>query len=136
MVRSATLAVILMLTASVSAKDFNNGMVILTQNEVAPATASQEELIAEGASVYRTRCARCHGHDGEGQQYGHDAAPRLRGNFARLSSVRGIEVKVLQGGSYMPPFRSLTDQKITAVATYVQNSFRNNRDIATEEEVP
>jgi hypothetical protein len=44
MVRSATLAVILMLTASVSAKDFNNGMVILTQNEVAPATASQEEL--------------------------------------------------------------------------------------------
>ena len=64
MARSVSLAVILMLTASVSAKDFNNGMVILTQNEVAPAMASQEELIAEGASVYRTRCARCHGHDG------------------------------------------------------------------------
>lgn len=136
MARSVTLAVILMLAASVSAKDFNDGMVTLTHNEVTPATASQEELIAEGASVYRNRCARCHGQEGEGQQYGHDAAPRLRGNFSRLSSVRGIEAKVIQGGSYMPPFRSLTDRKITAVATYIKNSFRNNRDIATKEEVP
>ena len=99
-----------------------------------PAPVSQEVLIAEGASVYRNRCARCHGSNGQGQWYGHDAAPRLDGNFARLS-VRGIAVQVIQGGTYMPPFDSLTDREIAAVATYIRNSFGNNYGIATEEEV-
>ena len=99
-----------------------------------PAPVSQEVLIAEGASGYRNRCARCHGNNGQGQWYGHDAAPRLDGNFARLS-VRGISVQVIQGGTYMPPFDSLTDREIAAVATYIRNSFGNNYGIATEEEV-
>ena len=126
MVRIITFAVILMLAAPVSVNDLNNGMT--------PAPVSQEVLIAEGASVYRNRCARCHGSNGQGQWYGHDAAPRLDGNFARLS-VRGIAVQVIQGGSYMPPFASLTDREIAAVATYIRNSFGNNYGIATEEEV-
>ena len=126
MVRIITFAVILMLAAPVSVKNFNNGMTI--------APVSQEVLIAEGASVYRNQCARCHGSNGQGQWYGHDAAPRLDGNFARLS-VRGIAVQVIQGGSYMPPFDSLTDREIAAVATYIRNSFGNNHGIVTEEEV-
>ena len=134
MVRIITLAVILMLAAPVSVQDFNKEMATVDPNEVAPAPVSLEVLIAEGASVYRNRCARCHGRNGEGQWYGHDAAPRLDGNFARLS-VRGIAVQVIQGGSYMPPFASLTDREIAAVATYIRNSFGNNHGIATEEEV-
>ena len=134
MVRIIAFAVILMLAAPVSVKDFNNEMATVDPNEVAPAPVSQDVLIAEGASVYRNRCARCHGRNGEGQWYGHDAAPRLDGNFARLS-VRGIAVQVIQGGSYMPPFASLTDREIAAVATYIRNSFGNNYGIATEEEV-
>ena len=126
MVRIITVAVILMLVAPVSVNDLNNGMT--------PAPVSQEVSIAEGASVYRNRCARCHGRNGQGQWYGHDAAPRLDGNFARLS-VRGIAVQVIQGGSYMPPFAGLTDREIAAVATYIRNSFGNNHGIATEEEV-
>jgi len=35
----------------------------------------------------------------------------------------------------MPPFDSLTDREIAAVATYIRNSFGNNHGIATEEEV-
>ena len=115
-----------MLAAPVSVNDLNNGMT--------PAPVSQEVLIVEGASVYRNRCARCHGNNGQGQWYGHDAAPRLDGNFARLS-VGGIAAQVIQGGSYMPPFASLTDREIAAVAPYIRNSFGNNYGIATEEEV-
>ena len=134
MVRIITFAVILMLVVLVLVQDFDNGMATVAPNEAAPTPVSQEVLIAEGASVYRNRCASCHGHNGEGQWYGHDAAPRLDGNFARLS-VRGIAVQVIQGGSYMPPFASLTDREIAAVATYIRNSFGNNHGIATEEEV-
>ena len=134
MVRIITFAVILMLAAPVSVQDFNKEMATVDPNEVVPAPVSLEVLIAEGASVYRNRCARCHGRNGQGQWYGHDAAPRLDGNFARLS-VRGIAVQVIQGGSYMPPFASLTDREIAAVATYIRNSFGNNHGIATEEEV-
>jgi len=134
MVRIITFVVILMLAAPESVQDFDNGMATIDPNEVNPAQVSQEVLIAEGTRVYRNRCARCHGRNGEGQWYGHDAAPRLDGNFARLS-VRGITVQVIQGGTYMPPFASLTNREIAAVATYIRNSFGNNHGIATEEEV-
>ncbi|MDA1239098.1 MAG: c-type cytochrome [Proteobacteria bacterium] len=134
MARIVTFAVILMFTGPVSAKDSNKGMSTVAQHEAGPSIASQADLIVEGASVYRNQCTRCHGRNGEGQQYGHDAAPRLHGILARLS-VRRITVQVIQGGSYMPPFSSLTDRKVAAVATYIRNSFGNNHGIATEEEV-
>ena len=134
MVKIITFVVILMLAAPVLVQDFNNGIATLTPNEVTQTTVSQKILIAEGASVYRNRCSKCHGRNGEGQWHGHDAAPRLDGNFARLS-VREIVVQIIQGGSYMPPFASLTDRQIAAVATYIRNSFGNNLGIATEKEV-
>ena len=123
-----------MLAAPVSVQDFDNGMATVAPNDAAPAPISQEVLFAEGASVYRNQCSKCHGRNGQGQRYGHDAAPRLDGNFARLS-VREITVQVIQGGSYMPPFASLSDRQIASVATYIQNSFGNNHGIATEKEV-
>jgi len=134
MVKIITFVVILMLAAPVLVQDFNNGIATLIPNEVTQTTVSQKILIAEGASVYRNRCSKCHGRNGEGQWHGHDAAPRLDGNFARLS-VREIVVQIIQGGSYMPPFASLTDRQIAAVATYIRNSFGNNHGIATEKEV-
>lgn len=109
-------------------------MAAVAQNEAAPGVASQEELIAEGASVYRSNCARCHGHNGEGQRHGHDAAPRLAGSFADLSVGR-IVVQVIRGGSYMPAFGSLTDREVAAVATYVRNSFGNDYGIVSVEEI-
>ena len=134
MVKIITFAVILMLVVLVLVQDFDNGMTTVAPNEADSAPVSKEELIAEGASVYRNQCVRCHGRNGEGQWYGHDAAPRLDGNFTRLS-VREIAVQVIQGGTYMPPFVNLTDREIAAVTTYIWNSFGNNHGIATEEEV-
>ena len=140
MIRITSFAIFLMLAAPVllaapvSIKNFNNGIASLVPKEKVPAPVSQEDFFTEGARIYRHRCARCHGRNGEGQWQGHDSAPRLGGNSARLS-VRRISVQIIQGGSYMPPFASLTDREIASVATYIRNSFGNNHGIATEEEV-
>ncbi|MDE0521360.1 MAG: cytochrome c [Boseongicola sp.] len=91
-------------------------------------------MVKEGASVYKSECAECHGLNGEGQWQDHDAAPRLAGKLAPLS-VERIAVLITRGGSYMPRFDSLSHREIAAVATFVRNSFGNNHGIATEEEV-
>ena len=134
MVRIITFSVIMMLAAPVSVQDFDNGIATVVPNEAAPAPISQEVLIADGESIYRNRCSRCHGRNGEGQWYGHDAAPRLGENITLLT-VKEIVTQITQGGSYMPPFPRLTNQEIAAVITYIWNSFGNNKDIVTEEEI-
>jgi len=124
--RAAVLAAALALIAASTAA--------AAQSAATPAQPTAEDLMAEGASIYRNQCARCHGDNGEGQRQGHDAAPRLAGNFARLS-VGEIAVQVLRGGSYMPPFQSLSDREIAAVTSYVRNSFGNSLGGATEQDV-
>lgn len=96
--------------------------------------ASLERMVAEGEGLYRSKCARCHGETGKGQQHSHDSAPRLYGSFAGLA-VDEITVQVLRGGAYMPPFSSLTDREIAAVTTYVRNSFGNALGPVTERDV-
>lgn len=106
----------------------------VAQDGAIPAPENLNGLIAEGANVYRSQCARCHGRNGEGQRPNHDAAPRLGGSFARLS-VNEVAVQVIRGGAYMPPFGSLADREIAAVATYVRNSFGNDLGLVTEEDI-
>lgn len=60
------------------------------QNGVSPAQVSLEGLLAEGAPIYRSRCASCHGRNGEGQRQGHDGAPRLGGPTSAASSVLSL----------------------------------------------
>lgn len=107
---------------------------VFAQDVARPDAASPEDWAAEGAWLYRKGCARCHGLNGEGQRQGHDAAPRLSGSFARLSADE-IVIRVLRGGSYMPPFGSLSDREIAAVASYVRNSFGNDLGPVAEEVV-
>ncbi len=121
-VMAATLALISGSTAAVA------------QNGETSSPQLLDALMEEGESVYRNRCAKCHGRNGEGQQESHDAAPRLGGTYARLS-VDEVAVRVIRGGSYMPPLGILTNREIAAVATYVRNSFGNNLGIATEDDV-
>ena len=110
------------------------GIPAKAQDVATSVNLSLDGLAAEGASLYRLRCAKCHGQNGEGERHGHDAAPRLGGNFARLS-VRAMAVQIIFGGAYMPPFGSLTDREIAAVATYVRTSFGNDLGIATQEDI-
>lgn len=96
--------------------------------------ASLERMVAEGEGIYRSKCARCHGENGKGQQHSHDSPPRLYGSYAGLA-VDEITVQVLRGGAYMPPFNSLTDREIAAVTAYVRNSFGNALGPVTEGDV-
>ena len=98
------------------------------------AAGSMEVMMKEGKSVYRYKCAECHGRSGEGQPSTHHAAPRLSGYSERMS-VQRIAIQVIRGGAYMPPFTSLTDWEIAAVVTYVRNSFGNDYGVATADEV-
>jgi len=95
---------------------------------------SKEQLISAGSKIYRAKCARCHGRKGQGQFNGHDAAPKLRGNYANLD-IEEITIQVIRGGAYMPKFDYLSDQDIAAVATYIRNSFGNQLGIANVQEI-
>ncbi len=75
-----------------------------------------------------------HGRKGQGQFNGHDAAPKLRGNYANLATEE-ITIQVIRGGAYMPKFDYLSDQDIAAVATYIRNSFGNQLGIANVQEI-
>jgi mono/diheme cytochrome c family protein len=55
---------------------------------------SKEELISAGSKIYRAKCARCHGRKGQGQFNGHDAAPKLRGNYANLD-IDEITIQII-----------------------------------------
>jgi mono/diheme cytochrome c family protein len=95
---------------------------------------SKEELISAGSKIYRAKCARCHGRKGQGQFNGHDAAPKLRGNYANLATEE-ITIQVIRGGAYMPKFDYLSDHDIAAVATYIRNSFGNKLGLVTVEDI-
>jgi len=108
--------------------------VAMAQEGAVPATETLDALVEEGSGIYRAHCARCHGEKGEGQRHGHDAAPRLGGSFARLSTAQ-VLTQILGGGAYMPPFRSMSDREIAAVATFVRNSFGNDLGVVSEVDV-
>lgn len=106
----------------------------VAQDGARPVRETLDALIEEGGGIYRAQCSRCHGKKGEGQRLGHDAAPRLGGSFARLSTARMLP-QIIAGGAYMPPFRSMSDREIAAVATFVRNSFGNDLGLVSEVDV-
>ena len=93
-----------------------------------------EVLTAEGSKVCKAKCSKCHGRKGLGQFNGHDAATKLRGDYANLATEE-ITIEVIRGGAWMPMFAYLSDQDIAAVATCIQNSFSNQLGIANVHEI-
>jgi cytochrome c5 len=133
--RNIILALVIIMAAPTSAKESEiRGIDGIGQDPGTAIAFSLTEFVAGGERIYRYRCVKCHGKNGEGQPHGHDDAPRLRANAALLSVSR-IAVQVLRGGAYMPPFNSLSNREIAAVATYIRNSFGKNHTIVTEAEV-
>ena len=93
-----------------------------------------EVLTAEGSKVCKAKCSKCHGRTGQGQFNGHDAATKLRGDYANLATEE-ITIEVIRGGALMPMFAYLSDQDIAGVATCIQNSFSNQLSIANVHEI-
>ena len=93
-----------------------------------------EVLTAEGSKVFEAKCSKAHGRKGQGQFNGHDAAPKLRGNYANLATEE-ITIQVIRGGAQMPNFAYLSDQDIAVVATYIRNSSSHQLGITNVHEI-
>ena len=88
-------------------------------------------MVSQGAQVYATNCARCHGANGEGVT---NNFPNLAGNQSVWNGPSNDLLSVVIGGfdpwhnnqSSMPAFRAvLSDNEIAAVANYVRTSWGN-----------
>ena len=93
--------------------------------------AQFEALMNEGAGVFYTICAGCHGVNGDESRASHVV---LLANNSRLENQRLVLRRVIHGSGYMPGFgATLSDREVAAVATYVRNSFGNEYGIVGEE---
>ena len=86
----------------------------LTMVEVEPEGSSP---LAMGKSVYQAHCMSCHGADRQGTTF-HGNAPSLLALSQRMNA-RAVATTVRKGRGNMPSFAYLSDQQISAVATYL-----------------
>jgi mono/diheme cytochrome c family protein len=100
-----------------------------------PAQAPTQAQMQRGAGIYETRCAQCHGDEGQGR-------PRA---YVPLAGSRAVQrdppanlVQVVLGGAFpastagnprpfgMPPFATeLSDEDVAAVLSYIRNAWGN-----------
>ena len=55
-------------------------------------------------------------------EYGHTAAPKLRGEYENLP-IEEIAIQITRGGAYIPKFEYLTDIHIATFTADIRNSF-------------
>lgn len=109
---------------------------------VAPPPAA---LLERGRTVYRDRCADCHGDHGEGAP---GAVPALAGNRAVVMPVADNVLRMILGGGFapatagdpqpygMPPFATtLGNDDIAAVASYIRNAWGQQAPAVTAYDV-
>lgn len=103
-------------------------MFLLTQSGMAqnhPASASH----AEGAHIFRTSCAMCHGDNGAGSAMGQSLhIPDLRSAMVQKKTNAELEQFIGNGSGPMPPFKeSLSHQQIVDVVHYVRTFGMHHR---------
>jgi cytochrome c553 len=94
-----------------------------------------DELLTDGATIYRRECSNCHGSNGQGHA---PLGPPLAGNRAVTMDSALNPIRVLLFGGYppgtssdpqphgMPPFEQrLDDNQMALVLTYVRASWGN-----------
>lgn len=77
---------------------------------------------ADGAKVFRTSCAMCHGEDGTGTAMGQSLhIPDLRSAKVQDKSNAALERFISHGAGAMPPFQNtLTQRQIADVVHHVR----------------
>jgi cytochrome c oxidase subunit 2 len=87
---------------------------------------SYDDLMTKGAEVYASRCAACHGQNGEGMG---NMFPAMQGSTVVLGDVsKHIDI-LLNGvsGTAMQAFaEQLSDVELAAVITYERNAWGND----------
>jgi cytochrome c oxidase subunit 2 len=86
------------------------------------------ELKERGAKVYAANCQACHQANGQGVK---GAFPALDGSQVVMNKEQQIAI-VLNGKGAMPPWKTLSDVELAAVATYVRNSWGNSAGSAVQ----
>jgi glucose/arabinose dehydrogenase/mono/diheme cytochrome c family protein len=120
------------------------------QTATAVISAEEKKLLTQGAEIYNTLCATCHGTDGKGLPMagappGHMLAPSLVGSRTMLGH-RDSSIYVLlhgltgdiEGRKYegiMIPMAANDDRWIASVLSYVRNSFGNRAGFVRPEDV-
>lgn len=117
---------------------------------MATLNAQQRELMTAGKTHYTALCLSCHGSDGNGMPNpaleGTTMAPSFIGSPRVLGSNSTLIRIALDGmtgpldgkeypGSLMIPLKMNNDQYIASVLTYIRNSFGNEAEMITSEEV-
>jgi mono/diheme cytochrome c family protein len=110
-----------------------------------PSPLDTAPILAQGAKVYESRCASCHGKDGQGVA---GVYPPLAGNSSvnEPTGINAIRVVLLGGfppatkGNprpySMPPFaQQLSDTDVAAVVTYIRQSWGNTAPLVQERDV-
>lgn len=93
-----------------------------------------EELMTEGEQIFSMNCASCHGVEGNESLSSH--VEIIADNSRAVSNASRMLRRIVHGGSYMPSFgAALDDRQVAAVATFVRNSWGNEYEMITEEEV-
>jgi cbb3-type cytochrome c oxidase subunit III len=105
----------------------------VTEQQVAAAGAPV--LTAVGASIYSSKCAACHGANGQGG--GRGMFPALAGDaLVNAASPAGMAGVIEHGRSMMPSWKGqLSAGDIAAVMTFVRSSWGNKGGPVTEPDV-
>jgi len=119
-------------------------------SEVIDDNAASEEVVSfathasgGGEQVYKNHCISCHQQDGSGVPSMYPPLKddkRVLGDKKPLIEVmmKGMDGPVLNKNEYMgamASYKFLSDQKIADVLTYIRNSFGNDAEAVTAEEV-
>ena len=121
--------------------------------QIKPPTAAAENMrpedkkamITAGAKLYENQCATCHQASGKGVP---SVYPALAGSTAINTPITTNAIRMVLHGGYapstvgnprpygMPPFgQSMSDEEVAAVLTYVRNSWGNQGNAISSNEV-
>jgi cytochrome c oxidase subunit 2 len=92
--------------------------------EAATQTWSEDDLMAQGETLYNTNCAGCHMTDGSGG-YG----PAIKGSSIANGDAADHLNIVINGKNGMPSFKMLGDADLAAVITYERRAFGNTGSV-------
>jgi mono/diheme cytochrome c family protein len=118
--------------------------VIVTASLAQEGQSDLKESIARGKEIYSAQCMSCHIEEGQGIENVYP--PLAKSDYLLQDKARSInnvlhgvtgEI-VVNGKTYnmdMTPFNFLTDQEVSDVLNYIRNSWGNEGEAVTPEEV-
>lgn len=105
----------------------------------------KKAMITAGAKLYENQCATCHQASGKGVP---SVYPALAGSSAINTAIASNAIRMVLHGGYapstvgnprpygMPPFgQAMSDEEVAAVLTYVRNSWGNQGNAISSNEV-